>query len=159
MSERNEKMVKLRGSRTIREVAGAMGIGISTYSMIETGKRHPRPKLAKRIADFYGSSVEVLFYGRTADLDMPLPIMIRKGGGLLTHGWLVQDQLSITLDAGRLQLQLLASTEHDTIYDVLFETKPVLHVGQEWAKVAYDCVNLSFVQFYRKYGMKHNQQQ
>lgn len=59
---RNERMIKLRGDRTQKEIAEKVGIPVSTYAMIETGRRFPRHKLALSLAQFYGVTVDFLFF-------------------------------------------------------------------------------------------------
>ncbi len=60
---RNEKMYQLRRQRglTQRQVAEAVGIKQSAYAMIESGHRHPRKAIEKRLADFFGVTVDELF--------------------------------------------------------------------------------------------------
>ena len=54
----NEKMYQLRRQRglTQRQVAEAVGIRQSAYAMIESGHRHPRKAIEKRLADFFGGA-------------------------------------------------------------------------------------------------------
>ncbi|WP_211749895.1 helix-turn-helix transcriptional regulator [Paenibacillus sp. Marseille-Q4541] len=59
---RNNKMAKLRGEKTLRETAVEIGIPYSTYAMIEAGHRFPRKDLAIRIAKFYDTTVDELFF-------------------------------------------------------------------------------------------------
>ncbi|GAW91173.1 helix-turn-helix domain-containing protein [Calderihabitans maritimus] len=61
---RNEKMYRLRIERglTQREVAEAVGISQSAYAMIEGGHRHPRKAIEKKLADFFGVTVDELFF-------------------------------------------------------------------------------------------------
>ncbi|WP_285850465.1 helix-turn-helix transcriptional regulator [Paenibacillus sp. MER 78] len=55
-------MVKLRGNRTLRETAIQIGIPYSTYAMIEAGHRFPRRDLAIKIAKYYNTTVDELFF-------------------------------------------------------------------------------------------------
>lgn len=59
---KNLTLLKLRGSRTMQEVADAIGIPKSTYACIETGIRKGRPKTMYKIAQFYGVSIEQVFF-------------------------------------------------------------------------------------------------
>lgn len=57
-----EKLRKLRGNKTQKEVANALKILESSYSMYETGDRNPRDEVKKRISEYYGVSVEEIFF-------------------------------------------------------------------------------------------------
>lgn len=57
-----EKLVSLRGKKSLREVAEANGISISALSMYEAGNRIPRDEIKIRLANYYKVSVEELFY-------------------------------------------------------------------------------------------------
>lgn len=57
-----EKMVKLRGKRSLDEVAEALQISTAALSMYEAGKRIPRDALKLRIADYYGKSIGFIFF-------------------------------------------------------------------------------------------------
>ena len=57
-----ERLVKLRGKRTQAEVAEAIGVSPSAYSMYETGERIPRDEIKIRIAKFYKRTVNSIFY-------------------------------------------------------------------------------------------------
>ncbi len=46
-----------------RQVAEAVGISQSSYAMIEGGHRHPRKEIEKKLADFFGVTVDELFFG------------------------------------------------------------------------------------------------
>ena len=59
---KNVKMAELRGDRTLREIAREINIPYSTYAMIESGHRFPRKELAMKIANFYGVTVDELFF-------------------------------------------------------------------------------------------------
>jgi len=47
-----------------RQVAEAVGISQSSYAMIEGGYRHPRKEVEKKLADFFGVTVDELFFGQ-----------------------------------------------------------------------------------------------
>lgn len=55
-------LLTLRGNRTRTEVAKSLGITRQMLGAIEAGKRNPSLALAKRIADYFGASVETLFF-------------------------------------------------------------------------------------------------
>ena len=54
----------LRGDRTIREVAGAIGISPSALAMYENEHRTPRDEVKVKLADFYKKSVQDIFFRR-----------------------------------------------------------------------------------------------
>lgn len=58
-----QKLKKLRGNRTIEEVAEQVGISDSALKMYEIDERIPRDGIKVRIAAFYGVSVGSLFFG------------------------------------------------------------------------------------------------
>ena len=58
----NNKLVKLRGTRTQEEIANAIGISISAIGMYETGRRVPRDEIKVKLANFYNVSIESLFF-------------------------------------------------------------------------------------------------
>jgi transcriptional regulator with XRE-family HTH domain len=64
VSVRNQRMYALRLERglTQEQVAEAVGITQSAYAMIEGGHRYPRKQIAKRLADFFGVTVDELFF-------------------------------------------------------------------------------------------------
>lgn len=53
---------ELRGERSQREVADKVGISVSALGMYETGKRTPKDPIKKRLATFYGKTVEEIFF-------------------------------------------------------------------------------------------------
>ena len=57
-----ERLVKLRGKRTQAEVAEAIRVSPSAYSMYETGERIPRDEIKIRITKYYGRTVNTIFY-------------------------------------------------------------------------------------------------
>lgn len=61
-SKISERLIKLRGNRTQAEVAEAVGISPSAYSMYETGERIPRDEIKIRIAKFYKRTVNSIFF-------------------------------------------------------------------------------------------------
>ena len=57
-----DKLVKLRGSRTLDEVATALKISKSALSMYENGARIPRDEIKVRIANYYRRSIPFIFF-------------------------------------------------------------------------------------------------
>lgn len=57
-----QRLIELRGSRTQAEVAKALGISVSAYSMYENGQRIPRDNIKIRIADFYKKPIHKIFF-------------------------------------------------------------------------------------------------
>lgn len=57
-----ERLIALRGNRTQAEVARAIGVSPSAYSMYETGERIPRDEIKKRIAEYFRRSVTTIFF-------------------------------------------------------------------------------------------------
>lgn len=57
-----ERLVAARGERTRQEVASAVGISLSALSMYETGQRVPRDEIKVALANYYGLTVQELFY-------------------------------------------------------------------------------------------------
>lgn len=57
-----QKLVELRGDKTIKEVADANGISVSALSMYEAAKRIPRDEIKVRLANYYGVDVATLFF-------------------------------------------------------------------------------------------------
>ncbi|HBV87060.1 MAG TPA: transcriptional regulator [Desulfosporosinus sp.] len=52
--------------KTQREVAEDLKVGVSTIAMYETGQRTPSLQTAKRLARYFGVSVEDIFFGNGA---------------------------------------------------------------------------------------------
>ena len=57
-----ERLRKLRGNRSQREVADACGITDMAISLYESGERIPRDETKIALAKFYGTSVEAIFF-------------------------------------------------------------------------------------------------
>ena len=57
-----EKLVKARGKRTRECVAEAVNVSVSAIAMYENGARIPRDEVKVRLADYYGMSVQELFF-------------------------------------------------------------------------------------------------
>lgn len=57
-----QKLVRLRGEKSRGEIAKAIGVSVSAISMYENGERIPRDDVKVKIADFYGSTVQEIFF-------------------------------------------------------------------------------------------------
>lgn len=56
------KLRELRGDLDAKTVAGALEISTSALFMYERGERIPRDQVKKRIAQYFGKSVEEIFF-------------------------------------------------------------------------------------------------
>ncbi len=56
------RLIKLRGNKTQDEVAKDVGISKSALGMYETGARIPRDNIKLKLADYYNTSVEAIFF-------------------------------------------------------------------------------------------------
>ena len=54
----------LRGDKTIREAAKECGIPYSTMAMYENGHRVPKDSAKIKLAKYYNTSVEALFFAQ-----------------------------------------------------------------------------------------------
>lgn len=57
-----KKLAKLRGERSQELVARELGISLSAYSKYEHDERVPRDEIKVRIAKYYQTSVESIFF-------------------------------------------------------------------------------------------------
>lgn len=57
-----EQLRKLRGERTQKEVAEAVGVTVNAISMYETGERIPRDEIKIRFADYFKADIHQLFF-------------------------------------------------------------------------------------------------
>lgn len=57
-----KKLINLRDGKSRNEVAKAVGISVSALSMYENGDRIPRDEIKVKIAEYYGESVESIFF-------------------------------------------------------------------------------------------------
>lgn len=57
-----ENLINLRNGRSREEVAKAVGISISTLQMYENGQRIPRDDIKIKLANFYGVTVQIIFF-------------------------------------------------------------------------------------------------
>ena len=61
-----ERLRRLRGDRTLAEVATACGISVSALAMYEQGNRVPRDRTKVKLAEYYGRSVAYIFFKTSA---------------------------------------------------------------------------------------------
>lgn len=57
-----ERLKALRGNRSQKEVADALGVTTMAISQYETGDRMPRDEIKVRLANYYKRSVTSIFY-------------------------------------------------------------------------------------------------
>lgn len=56
------RLRQLRGNTPRRDVANAVGISVSALQMYENGSRVPRDEAKKRIAEYFGTTVQAIFF-------------------------------------------------------------------------------------------------
>lgn len=61
-TEIGNALKQLRGKRSLQTAADEIGITKSALAMYERGERIPRDEAKVKIADYYGVSLEELFY-------------------------------------------------------------------------------------------------
>lgn len=59
-----ERIRELRGKRTKREVANALGVSVSSYVKYERGERTPRDAVKRRMAEYFGVTVSSIFFNQ-----------------------------------------------------------------------------------------------
>ncbi len=59
---KNVRIARLRGKRTQTQVAADLGVPRTTYAMVENGERFPRRDLQAKLANYFGVSVDYLFF-------------------------------------------------------------------------------------------------
>lgn len=57
-----EKLKKLRGHKRREVVAAEIGVSVSALAMYECDKRTPRDETKRKLAAYYGVSVQDLFF-------------------------------------------------------------------------------------------------
>lgn len=57
-----KKLIRLRGDRTQEEVAKATGIAQESISFYENGKRIPSDEAKIKLAEYYGVTVQSIFF-------------------------------------------------------------------------------------------------
>lgn len=55
-------LLELRGTKTQKTVADAVGIGTTALSMYENGDRIPRDDIKVKIAKYYNKEVQEIFF-------------------------------------------------------------------------------------------------
>ena len=59
-----ERLVAARGDRKREEVAAAVGVSLSAIAMYESGSRVPRDETKIKLADYYHTTVQELFFNQ-----------------------------------------------------------------------------------------------
>ena len=59
----NEMLRTLRGSKSQAEIADDIGITKSSWAMYERGERTPRDEVKIKISNYFGKSVQEIFFG------------------------------------------------------------------------------------------------
>lgn len=59
-----KKLVQLRGNKTIEQVAKDLGVSRSAIAMYESEDRTPRDSVKIKIAEYYGKTVQEIFFNR-----------------------------------------------------------------------------------------------
>lgn len=59
-----ERLVAARGNRKREEVAAAVGVSLSAIAMYESGGRVPRDETKIKLADYYHTTVQELFFNQ-----------------------------------------------------------------------------------------------
>lgn len=57
-----KNLVELRGKKSQALVAKELGIAQSTYAMYEIGKRIPTDEIKIKIAEYFGKTVQEIFF-------------------------------------------------------------------------------------------------
>lgn len=57
-----ERLRKLRGDRTLKEVSERVGISESALSMYENGARIPRDEIKIKLANYYKKTIQSIFF-------------------------------------------------------------------------------------------------
>lgn len=56
------RLKDLRGDRSQKEVADAIGVEVMTISNYERGERTPQDEIKVRLADYFGKTVQDIFF-------------------------------------------------------------------------------------------------
>lgn len=59
-----EKLQILRGDKSRREVAAALGISYSMYMKLERNERGASDEMKQRISNYYGKSIGYIFFSQ-----------------------------------------------------------------------------------------------
>jgi hypothetical protein len=57
-----ERLKRLRGDRTLKEVSERVGISESALSMYENGARIPRDEIKIKLANYYKETIQSIFF-------------------------------------------------------------------------------------------------
>ncbi len=57
-----ERLIQARGDRKREEVAAAVGVSLSAITMYECGERIPRDETKIKLAEYYNTTVQALFF-------------------------------------------------------------------------------------------------
>lgn len=57
-----DKLRELRGKRSREETARAVGVSVSAIAMYENEERSPRDEIKLKLADFFGKTVQEIFF-------------------------------------------------------------------------------------------------
>lgn len=57
-----QRLTEARGDKSRETVAAAVKISVSALAMYETGQRVPRDEIKIALAEYYGLSIEFLFF-------------------------------------------------------------------------------------------------
>lgn len=60
-----DKLIKLRGKKPREQVANDVGISVSALAMYETEARMPRDEIKVRLANYFGRTVQYIFFTDT----------------------------------------------------------------------------------------------
>ena len=60
--EIGNRLCKLRGDRTQKNISDAIGICQSTYAMYETGQRIPSDENKRKLANYFHTTVQAIFF-------------------------------------------------------------------------------------------------
>lgn len=68
MTGYGEKLKALRGDKSADEVAKAIGISRSAIGMYESEERIPRDDVKIRLAEYFGTTVQAIFFESNATI-------------------------------------------------------------------------------------------
>ncbi len=55
---------RLRGENTQQQIADSVGVTVSAWAMYERDERRPRDEVKARIANFFNTTVQAIFYAQ-----------------------------------------------------------------------------------------------
>lgn len=59
-----EILIELRKGKSREEVAKAIGVSVSAISMYENGERIPKDSIKVKLAEYYGKTVQDIFFAQ-----------------------------------------------------------------------------------------------